>query len=906
MIVRSIRAADWRCFLNAVEVGPFADGLNVIHARNAAGKSTLFEALRRALLDGHRVTGKDVEALRPWGRELSPKVTVEFVHLGQEYRIAKQFIENQSATLERKENGKYQRLAEGTAADDRAREILTKNPPSRGLARVENWGIAQILWAPQGSLALGQLSGDVVSDIRSMLGAQVAGAGTGPIEQRIETLYLQFFTAKGKLKTGKEAPLLSRLQEQLAEAREARQRALESYTAFEDASRRVEECQARRAQARHDADEIARTLRDARGVLDTYQKLLTERDQRLERASAAEAQYKELKQRIDLIKSLEAESSEARKTVAALEGEAPLKDKEVLDREKESAKRKAELEDKRKARETVDAVDHVAKEARRFNECRRELQRLDDLTSKLERAETSLAECRQRRSAIVAPDARLLKAVRKTIKERDDAQVRIEASLITLEIVPLENVSVDVVAGEAPGAISIEAGVPAQIKGSPEVVADIAQVARLRAWGPAGSVEEYRKARADAERKLKDLTEPFGTSDPEALEALAEKTKELDANVAEADTRLRTLLAGRSLEDLLRERSILETARARFLEAYPAWDAAPPDAEALEAQAERVKREFVASVESLEDAWEKAQNALSAVAGQKETLSRRLEDTRKQVGVLAAKLADLMSDGKPAQDRDAELQRVTMAWDAARTRLAEIQTLLAEYEEDPAALVDRLSAQREAASAESDRVREMEVREEARLENLCAQGTYSALAAAEEKASQLEQQTKHEELRVDALRLLHDTMAACRADAIAAVSGPVEAMAARTLHRIAGRRLGRIQVGETLEPIAVVPDTSEQAVTLDDLSGGEQEQLYFATRLALAQVLGKDERQLLVLDDVFMATDAGRLARVLGVIEEAAQSLQVLILTCHPERYRGLKNAAFHDLERLVRDASGE
>ena len=60
----------------------------------------------------------------------------------------------------------------------------------------------------------------------------------------------------------------------------------------------------------------------------------------------------------------------------------------------------------------------------------------------------------------------------------------------------------------------------------------------------------------------------------------------------------------------------------------------------------------------------------------------------------------------------------------------------------------------------------------------------------------------------------------------------------------------------------------------------------------------------MVLDDVLTATDTGRLARVMNVLEEAAQGLQVLILTCHPERYRGLKRAAFFDLEVLIGSAA--
>lgn len=99
----------------------------------------------------------------------------------------------------------------------------------------------------------------------------------------------------------------------------------------------------------------------------------------------------------------------------------------------------------------------------------------------------------------------------------------------------------------------------------------------------------------------------------------------------------------------------------------------------------------------------------------------------------------------------------------------------------------------------------------------------------------------------------------------------------------------------------VRPDRAVGPGLVKQMSGGEREQIYLAARLALADVLARGERQLVVLDDVLTATDAGRLARVMGVLEEAAQRLQVLVLTCHPERYRGLTGANFVDLEAVVR-----
>ena len=104
-------------------------------------------------------------------------------------------------------------------------------------------------------------------------------------------------------------------------------------------------------------------------------------------------------------------------------------------------------------------------------------------------------------------------------------------------------------------------------------------------------------------------------------------------------------------------------------------------------------------------------------------------------------------------------------------------------------------------------------------------------------------------------------------------------------------------LGESEEcPDVINPEKSDSPDNLQNLSGGEQEQLYLVTRLALADVLAKEQRQLVVLDDVLNATDSGRLARLLTLLEETADRLQIIILTCHPERYRALDGAEFFEL----------
>jgi len=904
MILRSIHALNWRCFVDPVNVGPFSEGLNVLYAPNATGKSTLFEALRRGLLDGHKVSGREVESIRPWGRALAPTVTVEFSHEGTVYRITKRFLDNPIAVLERQENGRFVRLAESNAADERVRAILTRNPPGRGLARPENWGLAQILWAPQGDLSFAKLSGDILADIRASLGVQVSGPGAGPVEKKIEEAYLQFFTPSGRLKSGKDAPRVSLLKKQLKSALERRSDAVSQQQAYEDAVRRVEDLRAKRIQAKHDTEIINKALKEARSKAEAYNQLVFEKKQRQSRLTAAKAQYNELKQLIDTIKDAREEIRSVKESISKLEADLPLEEQEVEIREKEAADAKAELENVRKDRQAVDDAQEIGEQARRFLENKRKMSELSDQIEKISNAQDALALLRAERAELVAPDKNTLRAVRKAMKDRDEAQVRIDAALITLEVLPEKEVSLDVIAGEEPGTLSLRPGVPAQIKGSPEVVVDYPGFARLRASGPTGSIEEHRKKKARAVRSLKELTEPYTTSDLDQLEELNEQARELENKISETETKLETLLSGRTIEDIQNERSGVELILRKIVEKHAEWDKNLPDVAALETKAQDIKRSFIENVESAEAAWDAAQSALVSARTRRTRLADQLDELRRQHNSIESRLAKLTNDGKDDKDREEELKNLALSWEAARASLEEIEDQLSSFEDDPASAVVKLEKQLKATDEAATKALEEEKSAEGMLEQISAQGTYSNLALVEEEIAKLQSEIEAEELRIFAIRLTYETLSQCRAKAVAGVVGPVEKVATRTLQRIAGKKLGHLKVGESFEPVNVLPEISDSSVSLDSVSGGEREQIYLATRLALAEVIAKDECQLVVLDDVLTFTDAGRLARVMNVLEEAAQHLQILVLTCHPERYRGLDKAYFLDLEELLHSDS--
>ncbi|BAS26306.1 hypothetical protein LIP_0449 [Limnochorda pilosa] len=68
-----------------------------------------------------------------------------------------------------------------------------------------------------------------------------------------------------------------------------------------------------------------------------------------------------------------------------------------------------------------------------------------------------------------------------------------------------------------------------------------------------------------------------------------------------------------------------------------------------------------------------------------------------------------------------------------------------------------------------------------------------------------------------------------------------------------------------------------------------QEKLFVLTRLALARYLASAEGRLLfVLDDPLVNSDPVRHHRLVELLEEATEDLQVVVRTCHPERCRGV------------------
>jgi hypothetical protein len=111
------------------------------------------------------------------------------------------------------------------------------------------------------------------------------------------------------------------------------------------------------------------------------------------------------------------------------------------------------------------------------------------------------------------------------------------------------------------------------------------------------------------------------------------------------------------------------------------------------------------------------------------------------------------------------------------------------------------------------------------------------------------------------------------------------------------QRLGRPVFGPSFE-VDVDSDLCILNRTLDgctvpyeSLSGGAKEQLGILARLAGAALVAKEDAVPILIDDALGFTDPQRLVKMATVFDTLGERGQVIVLTCTPGRYDGIKDA---------------
>ncbi len=832
MIVRRIEVEAFRRFVDrrSVELDPTK--INVVHGPNGRGKSTLLEAMRFGFLRSHKAGGADVTEVVPWGRELGPKVAIEFEADGRRYRAEKQYLHGASAKLMEWRDGRFEAVSEGPSAEEKLRLFAGMRPGFDKGAKGTDEFWTSVLWSPQGALELQSIDGSVLEQVRASLGAQMeSGVVRRVIAEVAQLANVNWTPSKEDLKKG--SPVRA-IEERLAEL-----------------ARQIDTNRAELSEMDRLRAEIAALGASITEIEATHAERLREQ----ESLGADLDKVHALEQQIALeAKSLEQASLQDRTVRQELERRRAAEERlaELTGQLERSSLRRVRAGEPSAAKERKERLSAMWSETLRYVQGRKERDALAGRVREAEEAAARVKAIDEALAALQAPSRQRLDALTSLRAKIERLEAQLESALLHVEFSAERALDLEVLEGEPGGPRSMQAGERLTISGSPAVRVRVEGVGEWNATGPAGSVSQIREelSRARAE---------WGAADLEELRRRREQADELERERIERGTSALSYLA------LAQQLESMSEACSRSEGRFPEWRNAAPDADAIALEL-RAAEQAEAEAREAESEWKR--------------LSESEVPLRKDLDTMQA-LAELESKANAA------------AVQARRIEL-NLGDLREQREKLPAGLSER-GAQLESEIARfagaMDEARQRRAERTGSLAEKAARTPYATLTKAEEESEELRVKYERERLRAEAALLLRKTLNAAKQEMLESSAGEVGRAATALLEEITGTRLGDVELSADLAPAGLCPESLGDAVDLGQLSGGELEQVHFATRLALADILCRDEPGLVVFDDALMATDDDRLRQILAMLEARTAKMQVLILTCHPERYSPFRDA---------------
>jgi predicted RecB family nuclease len=502
-----------------------------------------------------------------------------------------------------------------------------------------------------------------------------------------------------------------------------------------------------------------------------------------------------------------------------------------------------------------------------------------------------------KKAEIVAPSDAEMRRLRDLLKRETDLRRQLELARVTATFVPSEDLELMVLVGEKPGELACQSGSTISLAGTPNLSFVIDGVGRFDVNGP---VTNYTQIKQDLEQQrlaLSAITRQFDTTDPEILEARRQAHAQLNSEIQQAGRALSELMAGQTEEAIGNcYRELAD--RADQIEAtYPAWRQSTPDATALTNDANQYVESARSGRNNTESVAQAAQLALKAA----EIELGNLQTTQKarEEGLQNAKkmLAQHLLDGVTDQQRRMDLDDAILEYDSCRLALEEVEAKLRVFPEDPTLALDRMDKEFTNLDQLLQQAERTLLQAETNLSSLADRHPHGQLAEISEQLNVVESELNREKCHTDAIALVRNTLFEVRAEMMKTIAAPVEKAATQYLEQICTGPLAEIRLTHSLaaESVAPIPlsDCTENVVELDRLSGGEREQVFLCTRLALAAELARKEKQMVVLDDVLTCTDGERLRRICDL-------LQIILLTCHREGFDRLTGANRIDLQKLL------
>jgi ABC-type dipeptide/oligopeptide/nickel transport system ATPase subunit len=890
MILHAIELSCVGPFRDAapLRLGPLDPRLNILAAANEAGKSTSIRAAARALFDRHTTRSDEIQSLQPAGTDLAPRIAVEFETRAGRFRIEKTFLQSPRSLLQKWESGAWQDFAQGDGADQRVQALLQSSLPGRGATKPEHWGFLGFLWARQGEPTVwpSLASSTVGENIR----ARLAQVELDPVIEKLRATLGgtadALVTSKGLPKTNGHLSIaetdLAEIETELAALRRIRAELDSALQRYNQAVASVDQLETEHTGRERSASELreqALATERLRGELQARRQALATAQEKLtavttDTAALAQRQLDISGARTALaLAETTTQSSEARTTQLRTQLDKIQNDRVLHERHRQT--QHSELQRTQsllKLRQfTTDAANLVGQ------------------LTKADTASANISTLETRKSSLPALTPAKLRKIETLAESAHTLRAQLQSIGLTVELTPKRAASIQVNEGTGPRLVPLPARKVTSVQSPQTLDFDLANWGHIVIRSGAQETQDVAVSLAKAEADMQSALEQAAvTSVSEARQAIADR-KELDVQLNAARATLATHLGDyESLTDLrdaaaaanqraealnskfqptadevTLSHTELESTEARLLAAVPA---AESDVQAIDDQLANIRTEDRVATKALQDANQLAHEH-----------NLRLSALESQIEALLARYPNSLETAKTAAQ--IEFAQAEARVSATKAELPPDFEKLPERNRRAATALQEIANDLQARRTERDQAK-------GTLESLGGQGLYSRETEFEEKKA--EAILRRDAFRAQAwtARLAHDLIENRKQAATKAVLAPLELRLTTALAGLTGDSARQVFLDENLQIVGLGRARNE-AYPFDSLSQGTKEQLLLCLRIAVAQELANDEPQVLILDDVLVNTDSVRQERVLDVLGSLSGQLQIVILTCHPDRYRG-------------------
>ena len=847
-------------------------GVVVVSGANEIGKSSMIEALDLLLESRDRSTKKEVKQVKPTHSDVGSEVTAEISCGPYRFVYRKRFHKKCETELTLLKP--YREQLTGDEAHERVQAMLAETVDS------DLWHAQRVLQAASTNAV--NLSGcDALSRALDVAaGDNAALSGTEPLLiERIDAEYARYFTPTGR-PTGEWSAVIARLAdaeaavaecvaavaevddrvsrhaaltERVAELSQQRLAAGPRLTAAQAAADKIAGLTAQTREAELVATAAAANSDAAGTAHDRRRQLLAEIDTRTAGIAASEA---------------EAQHAADARAAALAEGQAA--DAAV----QEASELLADLQ--RRAEATRRTVDLLAN--------REEADRLTARLAKIDAIERD----RERISA----ELTTITVTGELLRRIEDAAVAVDRigdqlALTSAAVEFTAAADIQLIAGDQQVALS--SGQSWSITAVGPTTVEVPGILTARVVPGATTLDIHAKYAA-AQEEMTAALAAGGVADLAAARTADQRRRDLQGSRDQLSATL-VGLCGDEQADQLRSRL------ARLRAAQPdepdllATDigAARAELEALEA----ARGAANAECDGRRGAATAAAAKLAESATQTTVLQNKLEAQRAELVAATARLTQeraSVNDADLASSANTALQAAHIT----QRRVTELTNELA------AAAPEAVQAELAVAREEDESLRERYEESSRALREITielavfgSEGRQGRLDAAETEREHAAAEHNRVGGRARAAQLLRSVMTRHRDTTRLRYVEP---------YRAELQRLGRPVFGPSFE-VDIDSDLCIRSRTLngitvpyDSLSGGAKEQLGTLARLAGAALVAKEDAVPVVVDDALGFTDPDRLTKMGELFDTVGSYGQVIVLTCSPDRYEGVKGAHRIDL----------